>query len=73
MVSDIIYIQGAPWPGMFVTSWPMSFKDLFRIFSGSVRDLELEADVEAEAVHEILTVFRLLFLRGRARRGEALE
>jgi hypothetical protein len=49
------------------------FSGLLRIFSGSFRDLELEADVEAEAEHEILAVFPLLFLLGRARRGEAVE
>ena len=36
---------------------------LFKICSGSLRDLELEA----EAVHETTTVFPLLFLLGRAR------
>jgi hypothetical protein len=39
------------------------FSALFMILSGYVRDLELEA----EAVHEITSVFPLLFLLGRAR------
>ena len=42
---------------MFVTSWPMSFEEMFEICSGSFLESELEADVEAEAVHEILAVF----------------
>ena len=45
------------------------FSSRFLIISGYVRDLQLEA----EAVHEITTVFPLLFLLGRARREEALE
>ena len=34
----------------------MSFENMFGIFSGSFLESELEADVEAEAVHEILAV-----------------
>ena len=76
-------MKGAPWPGVFVTTWP---EDVFGIFSAKLLegpvDVDifglcsaklLEEDVESEAVHEILVLFPLLFLLGRDRRGEALE